>query len=379
MGTKICPICDGKVNSINFCKTCKRFVTPIETSHSFYLNERREPEDYQREYQYSGDVSDYSADKPEVEDEVTDCHDEFETELPKWANRTPTSANPMPNLDTTYTTKKKKSKKAESVISGLLFLAAIGVCFRMSSLWDAWQQYRDKQKMQESLDELHEMLDEPDKKNYVDENGYSYRYIYQPGETTDYGTDSLVGLSADEVYDRGEACDGVAHYEGVTSDELEAAFLQNAEEDDILFEDTSTGTAGNLSLYEYSYQNGDTFTYYNKEKYISDDEYGIDVSINSDLNTQEIHSVRIWQYPPDVDDGFCLDQIYEDLVMALEDETLQGDSLERTTEMIRSYQEKEYSADDSSANYTDLQIGKWSLTISRGETSLGIAMDYLGE
>ena len=65
--------------------------------------------------------------------------------------------------------------------------------------------------------------------------------------------------------------------------------------------------------------------------------------------------------------------------MALEDETLQGDSLERTTEMIRSYQEKKYSADDSSANYTDLQIGKWSLTISRGENSLGIAMDYLGE
>ena len=51
MGSKICPICDGKVNSINFCKTCKRFVTPIETSHTFYLNERREPEDYQREYQ----------------------------------------------------------------------------------------------------------------------------------------------------------------------------------------------------------------------------------------------------------------------------------------------------------------------------------------
>ena len=158
MGTKICPICDGKVNSINFCKTCKRFVTPIETSHSFYLNEQREATDYQRDYRYDGDMTGYSADKPEVEDEVTDCHDEFETGLPKWANRTPTSANPMPNLDTTYTTKKKKSKKAESVISGLLFLAAIGVCFRMSSLWDAWQQYRDKQKMQESLDELHEML-----------------------------------------------------------------------------------------------------------------------------------------------------------------------------------------------------------------------------
>lgn len=378
MGTKICPICDGKVNSINFCKTCKRFVTPIETSHTFYLNERREPEDYQREYQYSGDVSDYSADKPEVEDEVTDCHDEFETELPKWANRTPTSAKPIPNPDTTYTTK-KKSKKAEGVISGLLFLAAIGVCFRTSSLWDVWQQYRDEQELQDSLDEMHEMMDEQDEDMFVDEDGYSYRYIYQPGEITDYGTDSLVGLSADEVYDRGEACDGVAHYEGVTSDELEADFLQNAEEDGILFEDTSTGTAGNLSLYEYSYQNGDTFTYYNKEKYISDDECGIDVSINSDLNTPAIHSVRIWQYPPDVDDGFCLDQIYEDLVMALEDETLQGDSLERTTEMICAYQEKEYSADDSSANYTELQIGKWSLTISRGETSLGIAMDYLGE
>ena len=265
------------------------------------------------------------------------------------------------------------------MISGLLFLAALAVCFRMSSLWDVWQQYRDEQELQDSLDEMHEMMDEQDEKNYVDENGYSYRYIYQPGETIDYGTDSLVGLSADEVYDRGEACDGVAHYEGVNSDALEAAFLQNAEEDDILFEDTSTENAGNLSLYEYSYQNGDTFTYYNKEKYISDDEYGIDVSINSDLNTQAIHSVRIWQYPPDVDDGFCLDQIYEDLVMALEDETLQGKSMERTTEMIRSYQEKEYSADDSGANYTDLQIGKWSLTISRGETSLGIAMDYMGE
>lgn len=77
-------------------------------------------------------------------------------------------------------------------------------------------------------------------------------------------------------------------------------------------------------MYEYSYQNGDTFTYYNKEKYISDDKCGIDVSINSDLNTQAIHSVRIWQYPPDVDDGFCLDQIYEDLVMALEDENASG-------------------------------------------------------
>lgn len=106
------------------------------------------------------------------------------------------------------------------------FLAAIGVCFRTSSLWDVWQQYRDEQELQDSLDEMHEMMDEQDEKNYVDENGYSYRYIYQPGETTDYGTDSLVGLSADEVYDRGEACDGVAHYEGVTSDELEADFYR---------------------------------------------------------------------------------------------------------------------------------------------------------
>lgn len=68
-------------------------------------------------------------------------------------------------------------------------------------MWDVWQQYRDEQELQDSLDEMHEMMDEQDEKNYVDENGYSYRYIYQPGETTDYRTDSLVGLSADEVYD----------------------------------------------------------------------------------------------------------------------------------------------------------------------------------
>lgn len=78
MGTKLCPICDSSVNSINFCKTCKRFVTPIENNHTFYLNERRSDVDYQRDYNFDGDVYDYSADKMEVEDTVSDCHDEFE-------------------------------------------------------------------------------------------------------------------------------------------------------------------------------------------------------------------------------------------------------------------------------------------------------------
>ncbi len=42
MGAKRCPVCDGKVTKRNYCKTCKRFVTPNETSQEFYLNESRE-------------------------------------------------------------------------------------------------------------------------------------------------------------------------------------------------------------------------------------------------------------------------------------------------------------------------------------------------
>ena len=45
MKTRICPICDQEIKG-TWCKTCKRFVTPVEYESSFRLNESTDNTDY---------------------------------------------------------------------------------------------------------------------------------------------------------------------------------------------------------------------------------------------------------------------------------------------------------------------------------------------
>lgn len=39
MNKRFCPVCDGRMDTGTFCKTCKRFVKPKEYNTGFYLNE----------------------------------------------------------------------------------------------------------------------------------------------------------------------------------------------------------------------------------------------------------------------------------------------------------------------------------------------------
>ena len=250
MGTKLCPICDSSVNSINFCKTCKRFVTPIENNHTFYLNERRSDVDYQRDYNFDGDVYDYSADKMEVEDTVSDCHDEFEFdrderkdfhdgfgsdhnedynrkekqkaysdiqngqtkstegEWKSWQNRAP---------GTSYNTGNKKKKASALAIIGVI----IGLCCEFlpvifdhikddSYEADTEEEYiEDDTYMDQDTEWDNEDIDDA---SLVAPDGYMY--YTSPGEKQGTEGNYYTALSAEEVSEDGGECTLVGHYDG---------------------------------------------------------------------------------------------------------------------------------------------------------------------
>ncbi len=54
MPKKFCRVCDGEVNEINYCKTCKAFVETYESNRNYYVNERHGESGIPHDCEYHG-------------------------------------------------------------------------------------------------------------------------------------------------------------------------------------------------------------------------------------------------------------------------------------------------------------------------------------
>ena len=325
MGTKICPICDSPVNSINFCKTCKRFVTPIENNHTFYLNERRSDVDYQRDYNFDGDAYDYSADKMKVEDTVSDCHDEFEFgrderkdfhdefgsdrnedynwqkeqesyseeqdrqtdstegEWKSWQNRTP---------GTPYNTGNKK--KGASAIA--IICAIVGLCCKFLPI--VFDHIKDDSYKTDTEDEYIEDDTYTDQDTEWDNEDIDdaslaapdgYMYYTSPGEKQGSDGNYYTALSAEEVSENGGECTLVGHYDGTAMADFESDMLAGAQNMGIDLQEDEYGRY--LGLYKYD--DGNT-CYEKKDSFYADMGF-LRVAVYGDYNSDRIHSLMIAQ------------------------------------------------------------------------------------
>ncbi len=392
MGTKICPICDSPVNSINFCKTCKRFVTPIENNHTFYLNERRSDVDYQRDYNFDGDAYDYSADKKEVEDTVSDCHDEFEFgrderkdfhdefgsdhnedynwqeeqktysgkqdgkikstegEWKSWQNRTP---------GTPYNTGKKKKKAFVIAIIGAIF----GLCCEfLPVIFDHIKDdsYESDTEDEYIEDDTYTEWDEED----VDDASLvapdGYMYYTAPGEKQGSDGNYYTALSAEKVSEDGGECTLVGHYDGVTMTDFESDMLAGAQDMGIDLQADEYGRY--LGLYKYD----DGNTCYEKKDTFYADMGFLRVAVYGDYNSDRIHSLMIAQKIQDDNDYYRMDDIYTIIANALDEPDLEsGSGYDSIIAGLHTLRDATDTSDETGNNYTEVHVGEWEISVSR--------------
>lgn len=396
MGTKLCPICDSSVNSINFCKTCKRFVTPIENNHTFYLNERRSDVDYQRDYNFDGDVYDYSADKMEVEDTVSDCHDEFEFdrdeqkdfhdgfgsdhnedynrqenqkaysdiqngqakategEWKSWQNRAP---------GTSYNTGNKKKKASALAVIGVI----IGLCCKFLPI--VFDHIKDDLYETDTEDEYIEDDTYTDQDTEWDNEDIDdaslaapdgYMYYTSPGEKQGSDGNYYTALSAEEVSENGGECTLVGHYDGTAMADFESDMLAGAQNMGIDLQEDEYGRY--LGLYKYD--DGNT-CYEKKDSFYADMGF-LRVAVYGDYNSDRIHSLMIAQKIQDGNDYYRMDDIYTIIANALDEPDLEsGSGYDSVIAGLHTLRDATDTSDETGNNYTEVHIGEWEISVSR--------------
>lgn len=396
MGTKLCPICDSSVNSINFCKTCKRFVTPIENNHTFYLNERRSDVDYRRDYNFDGDAYDYSADKMKVEDTVSDCHDEFEFgrderkdfhdefgsdrnedynrqenqkaysdiqngqakstegEWKSWQNRTP---------GTSYNTGNKK--KGASAIA--IICAIVGLCCKFLPI--VFDHIKDDSYETDTEDEYIEDDTYTDQDTEWDNEDIDdaslaapdgYMYYTSPGEKQGSDGNYYMTLSAEEVSENGGECTLVGHYDGTAMADFESDMLAGAQNMGIDLQEDEYGRY--LGLYKYD--DGNT-CYEKKDSFYADMGF-LRVAVYGDYNSDRIHSLMIAQKIQDGNDYYRMDDIYTIIANALDEPDLEsGSGYDSVIAGLHTLRDATDTSDETGNNYTEVHIGEWEISVSR--------------
>ena len=335
MGAKRCPVCDGKVTKRNYCKTCKRFVTPNETSQEFYLNESRG----------------WNASQ--------DLDAEPMMQNPTW------SWQPENKNFRTYEAGKKKNDVMMFLIACILIMvvAKIGLCVVL---------------LREQEDDSDDMSNEYDVENYLEdeieteaetdspEQGTSdydaldgYTYSMEPGETSTGLYGEFTAISAEDAKADGKECTMVGHYDGVTVDEFTDRLLEYAEEEGVNLR--AEEYYNRLALYRYD--NGET--YYEKINSYSANIGTVGIYVYSDFNTGRLHSFCIWQAMKGNGDYYRMDEVFEAFVKALDDTGLSVDSHDSILENLHTFRDKPYSEEETDSNSTELYVGNWYIAISR--------------
>ena len=328
MGTKICPICDSKVNAISFCPDCKKFVRAKEIPQNVYLNERRT-----NEYDYTNNVVRQS-----------------QTQSTSWTQSQSTSlTRPQPHSQSQPTPQKTVSNKKQNKMTSLL----IGVSVVL--FWFILQVI-----MGYNVD-----FDSDDT-----DSDYDYDYDYSD-DSDDSASDSYYGdfteMTEAEAIADGSECTYYGHYHDKLMDELIEDVLTAGTDLDIeYYEDDDYVLLGR-------YDNSDTR--YDVTAYIMNLPSNSGYTIYSDYNTQAIHGALIWA---DCDTE-NLREYFDTFIEALDDASFatQGSTYASILSSIMDYTEQGMSEDYEydGYDYDSYSSGNWYIYVGINEDYVFVQME----
>jgi hypothetical protein len=424
MGMRICPICDTKVNSMNFCPACKKFVKAVEINRDFYLNERRNVDKYNSDntrldnyvdtsgngtyngeyYRNDGmpeymtgstfnkDMYGYSTGK-NPEGDMSECHDEFQNKTSSY------DMNSHYAKDKDREEKKQKKEKQKRLYkqkntqndkkSTIFNCVVTIVCVAAGIVFGALEDKFDNDDYDSDTYEY--VTDSSNDKgitdnDYVDDSMFVDDSVNYDYDSDEYGEPAETDVSEDDYYndsygiEPGETGEGdygtyiVLTGEEAREDGTECTMFGHYDNiSDFKLSNAIVEVCGyyGITLYtdkeaDYaalvSYENGDTYYDYSHSLYSG---LGKGITVYSDYNTGSIHSIYGWNNIKGDGEYFNLDILYEAVAEALQDDNMTDNINEEIMDYINDFKEKSY--DENSSNYMVEYVGDWSIYVGRGE------------
>lgn len=373
MGAKICPICDAKVNKINFCPECKKFVTPKEMSQNFYLNEKRQ------DGEYTNWSSAYSV--HDAKQDLTGCHDEFsgvgngydmnrEYAEEKYGQQQGMQNRSYGQYSGAYEyksstseqksrkDKQKNGKKKTDTLTGIVvIILLIGIW--AGFLYSGGYKFDFDFGFDDNSDNTTIDYD-ADIPDYTDIVGNDYgNYINE--------TEGDSALTDEQVEEDGGACTMYGHYDGISAVSFMDELTGCAEAYDLTL--TFNKSLGYKNLYTYSI-NDEEYTCYELCDIFATSGLGKDgIATYYDYNTGEIHGIYAWARVDEYTDGSTILSIFNCVIDALDDSNLSGDERENVTKYLEEYIAKSdftLEADDA----VQISVGDWNIYVGRKSTNI---------
>lgn len=364
MGVKICPICDTKVNKMNFCPECKKFVAPKETSQNFYLNEKRPDDGYTN---WGGTYFAHDANR-----DLTGCHDEFsgvgsEYDMNREYAGEKYRQQRMQNRSYgqySGTYGKKASQINSQKVVEKLFGIAVGICAIIVCICIGFGLYDDFDFGFDENSDNTTIDYDADIPDYEDIVGNDYgNYI---NETTG---DSA--LTDEQVEEDGDACTMYGHYDGISAVSFMDELAGCAEAYDLTL--TFNKSLGYKNLYTYS-TNDEEYTCYELCDVFATSGLGKDgIATYYDYNTGEMHGIYAWARVDEYTDGSAILSIFNCVIDALDDSNLSGDERENVIKYLDEYIAKTdftFEADDA----VQISVGDWNVYVGRTTTNIYVSL-----
>jgi len=361
MGAKICPICDTKVNKINFCPECKRFVTPKEMSQNFYLNEKRPDGD---DTNWSGTYSIHDAQK-----DLSGCHNEFSDagngydinrtyaeEKYRQQTNMPRGAYGKQSQKSKQRSKKKTSELLTGIVVAIAFIG-IWVGFLCAGGYQFDFGYNDSN----DNTTIDYDADIPDYEDIIG-GGYGNYVNKAEGDSA---------LTDEQVEEDGNACTMYGHYDGISAVSFMDDLTDCAEAYDLTL--TFNKSYGYKNLYTYSTGN-EVYTCYELCDVFATSGLGRDgIATYYDYNTDEIHGIYAWAKVDAYSDGSAILSIFNCMIDALDDSNLSGGERDNVIQYLEKYIAKSdftLEADDA----VQISVGDWNIYVGRTTTNIYVEM-----
>ncbi len=343
MEVRICPICDAKVNGINFCPICKRFVKPREMSQNFYLNERRE----NREYTYEDMI-------------YPDCH--MEGNL----------ARQQSGFNKRNGASKAKSKKRRVKDQSRNIRSVAVLLFWFAMIIVIWKKGDYKFEFDFGYDDSDYEVSE---ENTVTENTVNMddTYgVYEKNISSD--NTSVKALSEQEAEADGKACTMYGHYEGMKAADFIDNLLRCSEENDVSL--LYNKSAGYKRLEKQSDDNFGYTCYELCDVFSTTLLAKEAVAVYYDYNTNQLHGIYLYATVNEKKDGSDIIPMYDSVIEALDDKNLLGAEKENVYKYVNEYLTQITQGTNSFADSDNMMIyiGQWNICIGRAKQHIFIQM-----
>lgn len=372
MGAKICPICDAKVNKINFCPECKRFVTPKETSQNFYLNEKRPDGAYTN---WNGTYLAHDAKK-----DLTGCHNEFseigngygshkEYSGEKYRQQGMQSGiygqnskaygqnSKIYGQNSRKDKQRNRKKKAKSVADFVVVISFIGIWLGLLYVGG----YDFDFGFHDSSDNTTIDYD-ADIPDYADIVGNDYGNYVNKAEGDSALTD-------EQVEEDGNACTMYGHYNGISAVSFMDELTSCVEAYDLTL--TFNKSYGYKSLYTYHTGN-EEYTCYELCDVFATSGLGKDgIATYYDYNTGEIHGIFAWAKVNEYADGSAILALFNGMLDALDDSNLSGAERDNVIQYLEEYITKSDLTPESD-DTVQISVGDWDIYVERRTTDISV-------